>query len=66
MDSNLNPSMALYKREEKANFLCMNVVSCELTYEKYFTSHNVTNLLKKFEKNRIMPQTGLHYCLTAL
>ena len=28
--------MALYKKEEKANFSCMNVVSCELTYEKYF------------------------------
>ena len=34
---NLNPSMALYKREERANFSCMNVVSCELTYEKYFS-----------------------------
>ena len=30
--------MALYKKEEKANFSCMNVVPCELTYEKYFTS----------------------------
>ena len=38
MDSSLNPSMALYKREEKANFSCMNVVSCELTYEKYFSN----------------------------
>ena len=28
--------MALYNREERANFSCMNVVSCELTYEKYF------------------------------
>jgi hypothetical protein len=38
--------MALYKREEKANFSCMNVVSCELTYKKYFSDREK---LLKFE-----------------
>ena len=42
--------MALYKREERANFSCMNVVSCELTYEKYFSTY-----LGCFSRNTYLP-----------
>ena len=46
--------MALYKREEKANFLCMNVVSCELTYEKYFNYHVINRVGWIFHPSRLL------------
>ena len=59
MDSNLNTSMALYKREERANFSCMNAIDAmiPLTSTQFNIIMNlkvITQLLQRsFKKNLI-------------